>query len=263
MKNTLRVASFNANSIRSRLDIILGWMREHDCNVVCVQETKVTDADFPADAICEAGLHCAFAGQKSYNGVAIISAHELHDVEIGTGNPIWDEEARLIRATVGGVAIVNTYVPQGTAVGTPRFQYKLDWLRGMRDYFSRDFTPDDRILWVGDLNVAREPIDVYDPEGLLGGVCYHPAEHEALDHATQWGFVDVFRKHHPGEPGLYTFWDYRVPNAFKRRMGWRLDHIWATRPLAARSVDSWIDTQPRLMDKPSDHTFICADFNLD
>jgi exodeoxyribonuclease-3 len=102
---------------------------------------------------------------------------------------------------------VSAYVPQGTAVDSPRFAYKLDWLRGMRDYFSRDFTPDDRILWVGDLNVAREPIDVYDPEGLLGGVCYHPAEHEALDHATQWGFVDVFRKHHPGEPGLYTFWD--------------------------------------------------------
>ena len=263
MKNTLRVASFNANSIRSRLDIILGWMREHDCDVLCVQETKVTDADFPADAIREAGLHCAFAGQKSYNGVAIISAPELHDVKIGTGTPVWDEEARLIRATVGGVVIVNTYVPQGTAVGTPRFEYKLDWLRGMRDYFSRDFTPDDRILWVGDLNVAREPIDVYDPEGLLGGVCYHPAEHKALDYVTQWGFVDVFRKHHPGEPGLYTFWDYRVPNAFKRRMGWRLDHIWATRPLAARSVDCWIDTQPRLTDKPSDHTFICADFNLD
>ncbi|MCX8053843.1 MAG: exodeoxyribonuclease III, partial [Armatimonadetes bacterium] len=149
------------------------------------------------------------------------------------------------------------------ATDSPRFAYKLEWIRGMREYFDRNFDPEDRVLWVGDFNVAREPIDVYDPEGLAGSVCFHPEEHKALDYVADWGFIDLFRKHHPGEPGHYTFWDYRVPNSFKRRMGWRLDHIWATRPLAERCTDCWIDKDPRGCEKPSDHTFIVADFDVE
>ena len=258
----MRIASFNANSIRSRLDVILEWIAKADCDVLCVQETKVTDAEFPALAVSAAGYHVVFTGQKAYNGVAIISREPPLGVVTGLGRMPEDEEARVIRAKFGGITVVNTYVPQGTATDSPRFQYKLDWIRGMRDYFARDFTPDAPIVWVGDLNVAREAIDVYDPEGLSGSVCYHPDEHAALDCAMEWGFVDVFRKHHPGEPGQYTFWDYRVPNAFKRRMGWRLDHIWATRSLAQRCLDCWIDKEPRALEKPSDHTFIAADFEL-
>jgi exodeoxyribonuclease-3 len=132
----------------------------------------------------------------------------------------------------------------------------------MREYFSRDFSPDSSVLWVGDFNVAREPIDVYDPDALLGSVCYNPEEHKALDYVKEWGFTDVFRKHHADEPNLYTFWDYRVPNALKRKIGWRLDHIWATKPLAEASIDCWVDIAPRLLEKPSDHTFICADFQI-
>ena len=260
MQGRLRVASFNANSIRSRLDVILEWIGRNDCDVLCVQETKVTDGDFPLDAVVTAGYHAVFAGQKAYNGVAIISKGPPEDVVIGLGRMPEDEEARIVRATFNGVTVVNTYVPQGTSTDSPRFQYKLNWIRGMREYFNSRFTPEDPVVWVGDFNVAREPIDVYDPEGLLGSVCYHPDEHEALDYATGWGFVDVFRKRHPGEPGQYTFWDYRVPNGFKRRMGWRLDHIWATKPLADRSIDCWIDKEPRAREKPSDHTFIVADF---
>ena len=262
MDGRLRIASFNANSIRNRLSIILDWMSRNECDIVCVQETKVEDAAFPLDPILAAGYHCVFHGQKAYNGVAIISRDEPMDVMLGLGLDSPEDEARIIRAKFGDVVVVNTYVPQGTAPDSPRFQYKLDWIRGMRDYFSRDFTPDDHIVWAGDLNVAREPIDVYDPDGLDGSVCYHPAEREALAHVMEWGFVDVFRKHHPGEPNLYTFWDYRVPNALKRRLGWRIDHIMATRPLADRSIDCWIDTAPRLAEKPSDHTFIAADFTV-
>lgn len=258
-----RIASFNVNSIRSRLEIALGWMKANECDALCVQETKVTDADFPIGAISDAGYQCAFVGQKSYNGVAIISPHDLQDVTVGTGNPELDIEARLIRAKAGGINIVNTYIPQGTAVGTLRFQYKLDFLRSMRDYFSRDFTPDDLVVWVGDFNVARESIDVYDPEGLQGSVCFNPAEWEALDYVMDWGLVDVFRKHHPSEPNQYTFWDYRVPNGFKRRMGWRLDYIMATKPLADKSIDCRIDAEPRMLEKPSDHTIITADFSTD
>ncbi|MHB9036912.1 MAG: exodeoxyribonuclease III [Armatimonadota bacterium] len=262
MSERLRIASFNANSIRNRLQVILDWMNVQEADVVCVQETKVRDEEFPLAAISEAGYHAVFKGQKGFNGVAIIS-RDLPDKSLsGTGNPEWDDEARIIMARIKGVTIVNTYVPQGTSTDSPRFEYKLAWIRAMRDYFDRSYTPDDPIVWVGDFNVAREPIDVYDPEGLLGSVCYHPAEHEALDYVKEWGFVDVFRQHHPNEANLYTFWDYRVPNAFKRRMGWRLDHIWATRSLADKSSSCWVDTEPRVKEKPSDHTFIVADFEL-
>jgi exodeoxyribonuclease-3 len=262
MADRLRIASFNANSIRNRLEVILNWMAANEADAVCVQETKVQDHEFPIDPIREAGYHCAFWGQKTFNGVAIVAREPLEDVETGLGIGARDEEARIIRARIRGVNVVNTYVPQGTDVTGPRFQFKLDWIRGMRGYLSARFSPSDPVVWVGDLNVAREPIDVYDPDGLLGGLCYHPDEHAALDHAMEWGLVDVFRKHHPGEPNLYSFWDYRVPNALKRRMGWRLDHILATKPLADVCTDCWIDTKPRQLDKPSDHTFIAADFDV-
>ena len=261
MPNKLRIATFNANSIRSRLDIILAWIKDHECDVLCVQETKVTDEDFPIAAVSEAGLQCVFKGQKSYNGVAIISPHDMEDVVIGTGREDWDQDARLIRTSVGGISIVNSYVPQGTAPDSPRFAYKLEWIRAMRDYFDAAFAPADPLVWVGDFNVAREPIDVYDPEGLWGSVCYHPEEHSALDHVKEWGFEDVFRKHHPGEAKQYTFWDYRM-NAFRRKLGWRIDHIWATPPLAQVSTDCWIDPEPRKAPKPSDHTFLAADFEV-
>ena len=260
MGNRLRIASFNANSIRSRLDIILEWMGRQECDALCVQETKARDEDFPASAIEEAGYYPVFWGQKSYNGVAIICRDQPSNVSRGLGRDDYDSEARIIRADVNGITVVNTYVPQGVAPDSPKFAYKLDWIRGMRDYFDKSFAPEDPIVWTGDFNVAVEPIDVYDPEGLFGSVCYHPDEHKALAFAKEWGFVDVFRKHHPGEGGLYTFWDYRVPNAFERRIGWLIDHIWATSALAERSVDSWIDTGPRQAEKPSDHTFLIADF---
>jgi exodeoxyribonuclease-3 len=262
LANKLRAATFNANSIRSRLGIILDWLARSDCDILCLQETKVADDEFPVQPIVDAGLHCVFAGQKSYNGVAIIARREIGSVEVGLGVPQLDEEARIIRADVDGVTVVNTYVPQGVSPDSPRFVYKLEWLRALRDYFSRRFTVDAHVLWMGDMNVACEPIDVYDPEGLWGSVCYHPDAIEALQYAANWGFVDLFRHHHPGEPYAYTFWDYRIPNALKRKMGWRLDYIWASVPLAERCTDCFIDVEPRRADRPSDHTFVVADFAL-
>lgn len=262
MNDKFRVATFNANSLRSRLEITLGWLRANQPDALCIQETRVTDADFPASAFTEVGYHVAFVGQKAFNGVAIISRDEPEDVRIGMGIEGMDDEARIIRARIGGIEVVNTYIPQGTAVDSSRFAYKLNWIRALREYFSRDLSPESPIVWVGDFNVATEPIDVVDPDALLGSVCYHPDEHEALSSVRDWGFVDVFRKHHPGEARQYSFFDYRVPNALKRKIGWRIDHIWATRPMADRSIDCWIDTEPRLMVKPSDHTFVVADFSI-
>lgn len=257
-----RLATFNANSIRTRLEITRNWLREHQPDALCVQETRVVDADFPADAFEEIGYRCAFVGQKSFNGVAIISREEPEDICIGMGFDGLDEEARLIRVRIGGVDIVNGYFPQGTSTDSPRFEYKLNWIAALKDYFARDLSPDQPVALLGDFNVAPDPIDVVDPDALLGCVCFHPKEHAALEYVREWGFSDVFRKHHAGEPRLYSFFDYRVPHAVKRKIGWRIDHIWATEPLASRSVDCWIDTAPRLLEKPSDHAFVVADFDL-
>lgn len=260
LPDRLRVASFNANSIKSRLPIILDWMGEQGCDVLCVQETKTSDDTFPLGPIQEAGYHCVFHGQKAYNGVAIISRLEPADVKVGLGVPVLDEEARLIEADIGGVRVVNTYIPQGTAVGSARYEYKLEWMHVLRERFSGSFAPSEPVLWMGDFNVAMEPIDVYDPEGLRGGVCFSEREQLALGSVMEWGFTDLLRKYHPGEEKLYTFWDYRIPNGFKRKLGWRIDYICATQPLVEKSVDCWVDTDPRQREKPSDHTFIAADF---
>ncbi len=258
----MKIASFNANSIRTRLPVILEWMQENDCDVVGVQETKVQDDNFPTGDIEDAGYHCVYLGQKSYNGVAIISRLPFEESGRGLGTDLHDREARVVWCTINGVRIINTYVPQGTEAGTERFQFKLDFIRGVRDWLESSFTPEDAVVWVGDLNVAREPIDVYDPEGLYGSVCYHPDEHEAFDYALSWGLVDVFRQFHDGEEDQFTFYDYRVPNAAKRRMGWRIDHILATKPLVDKATGAFIDKGPRLKEKPSDHTFIAADFDV-
>jgi len=262
MPDRLRVASFNANSIKSRLPIILEWMDEQECDILCVQETKTTDETFPLGPIIEAGYHCVFHGQKAYNGVATISKQEPTDIRKGFSITELDEEARLIQANIGGITVVNTYIPQGTSVASSRYQYKLDWIRSLRDYFAANFTPSNPIIWMGDFNVAMEPIDVYDPEGMQGGVCFTQAEQDTLASLMEWGLADLLRKHHPGEEKLYTFWDYRIPNGFKRKLGWRIDYICATPPLAEKSLDCWIDTAPRQREKPSDHTFIAADFHL-
>jgi len=255
----MKVASFNVNSLRARLPVVLGWLAERRPDVLCVQETKVQDVDFPADAFDKTDYRYAFKGQKSYNGVAIFSRSEIANVQFGFADEPKDE-ARLIKAEVNGIFVVNTYIPQGYLAESERFDYKLDWFRRLVKFFDENFRPRDAVLWVGDFNVAREAIDVYDPEGLLGHVCYHPEVHKALNEVVEWGFVDVFRMH-CSEPGQYTFWDYRLRGSFGRNLGWRLDHIMATEPLAKKSTACYIDKKPRLAERPSDHTPIVAEFD--
>ena len=257
----MKIASFNVNSVRARLGAVSDWLSEHEPDLLCLQETKVQDADFPTAAFAEAGYKAAFRGQKSYNGVAILSREELADVAYGLEDGDEPDEPRLIRGRLGDVHVVNAYVPQGTATDSPRFQYKLEWFARVRRLFERHYQTTDQLVWVGDLNVAREPIDVYEPERLYGEVCYHPDEHRALAHVVDWGLVDVFRKHCP-EPKQFTFFDYRVPAAPKRGLGWRIDHILATPALADRSTAAYIDMAPRLRPKPSDHTPIVAEFDV-
>jgi exodeoxyribonuclease-3 len=255
----MKIASYNVNSLRARLPVVLAWLAEAQVDVLCVQETKVQDAEFPGEAFDEIGYNCAFKGQKSYNGVAILSKRPIGHTECGLPDEPRDEP-RLIRAEIAGLVIVNTYVPQGYLPDSDKFQYKLQWFSRLLGYFRQNFSPQDALLWVGDLNIAPAPIDVYDPQALLGHVCFHPDVHKALNEVMAWGFVDVFRKH-CDKPGQYTFWDYRMRNSFKRNLGWRLDHIMAAAPLAERSTACTIETELRTAERPSDHVPIVAEFN--
>jgi len=255
----MKVASFNANSLRARLTLVLQWLDEHQPDILCVQETKVQDTDFPTDAFDRTEYKYVFKGQKSYNGVAIFSRSEISNVQFGFDDEPKDQP-RLIKAEINGIVIVNTYIPQGYLPESEKFEYKLKWFNRLLNFFDNNFKPTDPVLWVGDFNVAPEPMDVYDPEALLGHVCFHPDVHKALEKVMQWGFVDVFRTH-CREPGQYTFWDYRMRNSFKRNLGWRLDHIMATEPLAKKCTACYIDKEPRLAERPSDHTPIIAEFN--
>jgi exodeoxyribonuclease-3 len=261
-QDVLKVATYNANSIRSRLELVLEWLHREVPDILCLQETKTQDADFPAEAFHEAGYYVVFRGQKAYGGVAIVSRDEPQQVAFGLDADGEPDEARLIRAKIKGIPVVNTYVPQGRTPDSPHFRYKLEWLSRLRAFFGRHYTPQEPLLWMGDFNVAPEEIDVYDPKRLEKHVDFHPDARAALEEVRKWGFVDVYRLHHTDEAEQYTFWDYRVPNALDRGMGWRVDHIWATEPLARTSTSASIDVGARRVKRPSDHTFLAAEFAL-
>jgi len=257
----MKAASFNVNSLRARVSLVIDWLKHERPDILCIQETKVQDAEFPADGFDKAGYYCAFRGQKSYNGVAIFSRKKLTKVSFGFDEAPADE-ARLIKARHGKITIVNTYVPQGYKTDSEKFEYKLNWFRRLSDYFEKNFKADEPVLWMGDLNVAPEAIDVYEPDMLWGHVCFNERVQGALEDVVGWGFVDVFRKHRK-EAGHYTYWDYRLRGSVKKNLGWRIDHIMATRPLAEKSTASYIDKSPRLAERPSDHTPIIAEFDFD
>ncbi|HOW98822.1 MAG TPA: exodeoxyribonuclease III [Kiritimatiellia bacterium] len=256
----MKIATFNANSIRSRLDVVLAWLKQHQPDILAVQETKVVDELFPREPIEAAGYRVAFRGQKAYNGVAIISKKPADEVRFGFDDKGPADETRLLHARFGKLHVVNTYVPQGREVDHPMYRYKIEWYARLRKYFDRHFTTRDRVIWLGDLNVARTPLDVHNPEERENHVCYHHAAREAFEQCLAWGFTDVFRKHHP-EPGQYSFFDYRTPRAVDRGLGWRLDYILASPPLAKGSRDARIDLDPRRANPSSDHTFVFADIS--
>ncbi len=258
-----RIATYNVNSLRSRLHIVIPWLRENRPDVLCMQETKVEDGKFPEKEFEEAGYRVVFKGAKQYNGVAVASLTKPEEVRFGFADGGAKDEERLILCIFSGLYIVNTYVPQGRDRESEHFSYKLEWFKRLRQYLEVLSSPEKSlIIWCGDLNVAPESIDVHDPKRLLGHVCFTPEVWEAFSSVKSWGLIDIFRKHHPGEPKQYTFFDYRVPGAVQRGLGWRIDHILATAPLAERSAGCIIDMKPRLETKPSDHTALIAEFDI-
>ena len=255
----MKIASFNTNSLRTRLEIVTDWLKDHQPDILCLQETKVQDIDFPAETFGDLGYESVHIGQKSYNGVAIFSKIALKKVIFSINQQYKD--ARFIKASYKNITIVNTYVPQGDSMESEKFNYKLSWLNSLREYFEANHTPKDPIIWVGDLNVAPAPIDVYNPKKRKNHVCYCLQARNAMQTVVDWGFTDVFRMH-CNEPGQYTFWDYRKKNALQNNLGWRLDHIMATKPLAKKCKKCYIDKKPRAAARPSDHTPIIAEFDI-
>jgi len=256
-----KIATFNVNSVRMRLGIVLDWLGKAKPDVLCLQETKVQDADFPVEAFQKAGWNVVYSGEKSYNGVAIVSKQRAKEVKVGFSQDTAAEPrdaARLIRATFGKIHVVNTYVPQGREIDNPMYQYKLAWFRRLRTMFEQEYSPRRNVIWVGDLNVAPEPLDVDKPENKTHHVCYHEDVRKAFWETCAWGFTDVFRLKHPGER-LYSFFDYRNPRGLKLNQGWRVDHILATSSIAKKVHACDIDLAPRHLPNASDHTVVWAE----
>lgn len=256
----MKIATFNANSIRARLDLTLDWLAENEPDLLAIQETKVEDEKFPVSDFEDAGWHVAIHGQKSYNGVALVTREPLGGVTTGFGDPLMPEDCRIITCDFMGVKIINTYVPNGSAVGSEKFEYKLKWLSKFADFVASRYSANQDVLWLGDINIAPTPDDVFDSPRMLGTVGHHPDEFAALEKITSWGFSDMFRKFTSG-PGHYTFWEFVIPKSLERNIGWRIDHIYTTPSLAARCTSCVIDREARAQEKPSDHTFVIAEFD--
>ena len=255
----MKIATYNVNSIRPRLPLVLDWLHEHKPDAMCLQETKVQDHEFPVDAFRAAGYHATYRGMKAYNGVATLSRSEPTGIAYGLHEGPDNEDFRILRTVVDGVSIINTYVPQGYSVTSEKYVYKLAWFRRLRAYFEEALKADEPAIWTGDMNVAPEPIDVYHPEKREQDVDFHIDARNAYKETAAWGFVDVFRKLHP-EVVQYTYWDY-YRNALERNFGWRIDHILATAPLAAKCHTAEVDMAPRKVKGSSDHTIVWAEFS--
>jgi exodeoxyribonuclease III len=255
-RSTMKIATWNVNSVRARLDRLLAWLERTQPDVVCLQELKAKEEAFPHDAIREAGYHAAVYGQRTFNGVGILSRIEPQNVLRGMNDGVDDPQARFLAARVGELQVLSTYVPNGQVVGSEAYAYKLDWLRRLRAFLERHFTPETPLVLCGDFNVARDDRDVASPAVWAETVLFHPTSRAVLEELLSWGLVDVLRQQHP-EGGLYSWWDYRML-AFPKNDGLRLDYVFATQSLASRCTSAEIDREERKGEKPSDHAPVVA-----
>jgi len=253
------IATWNINSIRMRLPRLVSYLQRRQPDVLCLQETKVVDDDFPVEAIRGAGYEVVFRGQKTYNGVAILSRRPCTDVVRAMPDEGPDAEARLLAAGVDGVQVVNVYVPNGGEVGSAKYAFKLEWLARLRQFLDSSFRPGSPLAVCGDYNVAPEDRDVWDPEQWRGQILCSDPERRALAHVQEWGLQDSLRLHRR-ESGIYTWWDYRG-GAFHRGWGLRIDHILVSAPLATRCSGVEVDRDERKGEKPSDHAPVVATFS--
>jgi exodeoxyribonuclease III len=247
----VKVATWNVNSIRARLDHALDWVERVKPDVLCMQETKVVDDDFPTDEFMRLGYGVAMAGQLSYNGVAILSRLPMKDLSIGLLGQPESADKRAIAATIAGIRIFSVYIPNGKSVSSPSFQEKLAWLGSLRETLDARADPQADVLVCGDFNIATDERDLYDPEAFRGKTHFHPDEHRALAHVRDFGLTDAYRLFH-AEGGVYSWWDYRA-GGFRKNEGMRIDYVYLSASLAARCTSATMDVEPRRLDKPSDH----------
>ena len=252
----MKIATWNVNSLKVRLAQLLDWLGADAPDVVCLQETKLDDPKFPVEEIEAAGYQVVFSGQKTYNGVAIVSRAPCSDVVRGIPG-FADEQKRVIAATVGSVRVVDAYIPNGQSVESDKYRYKLEWLSGFAGWLAEELARYPEIAVVGDFNIAPESRDVHDPAAWEGKVLFSEPERKAFETLTALGFVDSFRLFDQPEKS-FTWWDYRL-NAFKRGMGLRIDHILLSPALANRCRSVSIVKDMRAVERPSDHAPVVAD----
>lgn len=278
----MQVASWNVNSIRTRLDHVTNWLKNNPkVDVLCLQETKVIDTDFPKAPFEELDYHLYIYGQKAYNGVALISKVPLEDVRMGFGamlNPVTvgdlDEQKRVISGVLNGVRILNLYVPNGSSIGSEKYDYKLRWLQVLKQYLIQTLEETTKLNVCGDFNIALENRDIYTDEKRDKHIMSSPQEREilrdvlAIDRSPKEydgltdvltvGLADAFRKF-TDEGGHFSWWDYRAAS-FRRNMGWRIDHHYLSPELYVQAKHCWIDIEPRKLERPSDHAPVIVEY---
>ncbi len=252
-----KIATWNVNSLRVRLPQVLDWLGTNQPDILALQETKLLDENFPQGEIEAAGYQVAYAGQKAYNGVALLSRSAATDI-IRDIDGLDDDQRRVLFATCDRLRVLNVYVPNGENVESDKYQYKLTWLKKLTGYIRQQLVAHDRLVVLGDFNIAPEPRDVYDPELLEGQVLFSVPERTAFRTLLDTGLSDTFRLFNQ-EDKQYTWWDYRMM-AFRRNRGLRIDHILASETLSKACVSCTIDKEPRRWERPSDHAPVIAEF---
>jgi len=247
----VKLATWNVNSLNVRLPHVLDWLRDNPIDVLCLQETKQEDSKFPYDDLKAAGYHAIHNGQKTYNGVAILSKHAMSDVEYGIAN-FEDEQKRVISATINGVRVVCVYVVNGQAVDSDKYAYKMRWLKALNAWLVDELKKYPNLVLLGDYNIAPEDRDCHDPAAWVGQVLVSPPEREAFQQLIALGLHDSFRLFEQPEKS-FSWWDYRMMG-FRRNFGMRIDHILVSDALKAKCTAAYIDKNPRKLERPSDHT---------
>ncbi|MEM7205258.1 MAG: exodeoxyribonuclease III [Planctomycetota bacterium] len=252
----MKIATWNVNSVRARMHLLIDWLRAHEPDAICLQETKVEDHEFPRELIEDEGYNVEVFGGKTYNGVAIAARWPIDNVVCGMPG---DEEKRVIAATVQGYSIVNLYVPNGRALDSDAYQQKLVWLQRLRTFLDDGFDPEDKVVVTGDFNITFDDRDVWDPDGMREAIHCSTPEREALAHVMEFGLVDGLRRFHD-EAGQFTWWHYRGPGLSKNR-GLRIDHVLLSAAAMEVCTDVEIDVETRRGTRASDHAPVYATFS--
>jgi exodeoxyribonuclease-3 len=255
----ISIATWNVNSLRVRLPQLVAWLGANPVDILALQETKLTDPEFPVTEIAALGYQVAYSGQKTYNGVAVLARSPISDLIVDLPG-INDPQRRLLAASVAGVRVINVYVPNGQAVDSDKYAYKLEWLAALEKFLAAELAAHPRLLVLGDFNIAPEDRDVHDPAAWQGSVLVSPAERSALMRLEALGLGDLFRRFEQAERS-FSWWDYRQ-GAYRRNNGLRIDLILGSQALAARCNYCRIDREPRAWERPSDHAPCIAGFDI-